>query len=281
MENSDVLAGIDNLLYSDKREKYISYLRKLNGEEKIIIKSLCRYTPENIPAEIPLSVLYDQISDYGSNKGKYEAALISLFEQGILLPTKRKLACRFSDELFRIFMSLTNIEEEELAKLKIKLKLASELKTLSDSEIEARLARGDLTLFDRDTRNYVLKRLRDTIENLRYEWDWEPEDTDSLAYENYLNLTFQDRLEIENELDEFIVLPTDKEIVNAIYKNFDVAQFRDVCRELGINYRNLLDQELTHKKIRQIVSFCKKNGLIRDLVRICTEVYPNITWDAD
>lgn len=283
MTQGDVVSGIENILHSDKREKYVGYLRRLKDAEKNILMSLAKFETKTIPAEIPISWMQANIQGYEERKNEYESALSSLFEQGFLLPIKQQLVCRFSEELFRVFISLTHLEQQELIKLKNKARAVAGLKNLSDTEIEEKIMQGEIRIIDldQDARKYIFKRLRNSIEAMNYNLDWDAEDLLELSYDDNLAAVVDDQgfnyddLEDENE-----ELPTENEIIDTIVKVFGLGEIENMSYELGIRYESL-PKTSKEDVVKHVVEFAKKNELIRELIRICYEIYPDLTWDSE
>lgn len=283
MKQGDVVSGIENILHSDKREKYVGYLRRLKDAEKTILMALGRYETKTIPAEIPLSWLQNNIRDYEQRKDEYENALSVLFEQGFLVPIKQQLIYRFSEELFRVFISLTHLEQQELLNLKNKAQLVAGLKNLSDAEIEEKLLQGEIRIIDldQDARKYIFKRLRNSIETMNYNLDWDAEDLLELSYDDNLAAVVDDQSFDYDELeDDHRALPSTKKITKTLITVFGLGELENLSYELGIEYEDL-PKESKEKLVEHIVDYAKENKLIRELVRISYETYPDLTWESE
>lgn len=283
MTQNDVVSGIENILHSDKREKYVGYLRRLKEPEKNILMTLGKFETRTIPAEIPLSWMQTNIQDYEQRKTEYEIALSSLFEQGFLLPIKKQLVYRFSEELFRVFISLTHLEQQELIKLKNKAHAVAGLKNLSDTEIEEKIIQGEIRIIDldQDARKYIFKRLRNSIETMNYNLDWDAEDLLELSYDDNLAAVVDDQSFDYDELeDEYGDIPEEREIIDTISKVFGLGEIENLSYELGVPYESL-PKTSKEDVVKYVVEFAKKNELIRELIRICYETYPDLTWDSE
>lgn len=283
MKQSDVLLGVENILKTDKREKYVNYLRKLKEKEKRILMSLGSFETNSIPAEIPLTWFQSYLQDYESNKLGYDNAYSSLVEQGILLPIKQGLACRFSEELFRVFISLTHLEQQELIKLKADAKAVLELKNLSEAEIEDRILRGEIRIaqLDQDARKHIFKRLRESVKNMKYDLDWDADDLLELSYDDNLGAVVDSQIFNYDDLyDEHQELPTDNDIEGTILNVFSLDEIENMSYELGITYEELPKENKEHV-VEYIVKFANKNELTRELIRLCQEMNPDLTWDSD
>jgi hypothetical protein len=284
MKQSDVINGIENILHSDKREKYAGYLRRLKDAEKIILMTLGRYETKTIPAEIPLAWLQNNIPDYEQQKSVYDNALSVLCEQGFLIPIKQQLVYRFSEELFRVFISLTYLEQQELINLKNKAQFAASLKNLSDAEIEEKIMQGEIRIIDldQDAKKYIFKRLRNSIEALNYNLEWDAEDLLELSYDDNLAAVVDDQVfdYEEYEEEDTYTLPPTKKIINTLIAVFRLDEIENISYELGIEYEDL-PKKNKEELVEYIINYAKKNELMRELVRICYEMYPDLNWGLE
>lgn len=106
----DVLSGLKLILKSDKGEKYLEALTRLDKNERIILATMALYKSKELPMRIGYKWVEENlISDL--DKGVYVNQIIEqLVKKGYIVDNKLDAVCQFNDELFRIFLSLRRIE---------------------------------------------------------------------------------------------------------------------------------------------------------------------------
>lgn len=183
MTQEDVLNGIESVLKSDKREKYIGRLKELSDDERIVIITLSEYTPGRIPAEIPIAWLAQKLNAHFATEDAFDAVLDSLAQKGHLTILKERTYCRFTEELFRVFVSLTRIEQHELMIRKAREATRRGLKQKKDEDLLSMIRSGQIDLredLDGEQRQRMLRRVRQIIDRSEYDTDWEAHDLTGL-----------------------------------------------------------------------------------------------------
>ena len=287
MKRADVLFGVDSILHTDKREKYVSFLRKLKDKERRVLMTLGTFEASRIPAEIPISRLQERIEDYRSNRQEYDSALASLIEQGVLLPIRQQPTCRFLEELLRVFISLTNLEQIELMRMKASTDFVAELREMSDQEIADKLLSGEIRIaeLDPEVARVINQRLRDLIVSATFENDWDVSDLLELAYNESVSAVVNERDFdlVERDIDltgADTKAPSDQAIVDTILAVFELGDIENMSYELGITYEKLPKDSKRHV-VEFVVRFARKRELTRELIRMCQEAVPNIGWEPE
>ncbi len=118
MTSIDVLSGIENILQSNKKEKYIEKLKHINPFERKVIITLSQYHSNEIPVKIPINWILDRLLNKNNSIDKIQSCLECLVEKGYLkvksTPPNNNKLYYFAEELFRVFVSLKRIEKYEV-----------------------------------------------------------------------------------------------------------------------------------------------------------------------
>lgn len=64
---------------------------------------------------------------------------------------------------------------------------------------------------------------------------------------------------------------------NLISTSFNKGELRTLCFDLGVNYENLPGETL-EDKARELVDFCQRRGVLKDLIEKCNALRPNTGW---
>lgn len=195
MSRADVLNGVEIVLTSDKREKYLDRLREISNDERKVILTMSEFPTNTVPAEVPMSWLASKLSSYFNDNEILENTMNTLSEKGLLVTLKNRLNYRFGDELLRVFVSLSRIEQQELL-LKKSEKTKKRKTELEDEDalLKALLAGEDglwKYLSEADQKQSV-QRVRKYLETSTYNADW---DTDDM-------FSFEDEVELEVKEEE-------------------------------------------------------------------------------
>lgn len=70
------------------------------------------------------------------------------------------------------------------------------------------------------------------------------------------------------------------DLLKKIRDYFNESELRDICFTLGIDYGQL-GGEHYYDKARELISYCKRNGKLSDLIKLCKEQRPFIIWDYE
>ena len=114
MTVEDVASGLRGILMSDKSEKYLSYLCRLKKDERIVISSLATHRSRELPMKISYQWLKDNLLATLSNERSLDDVLNALHKSGYIIFNRRENIIQFNDELFRIYLSLRRMEDEEI-----------------------------------------------------------------------------------------------------------------------------------------------------------------------
>lgn len=187
MTHKDVLNGIEFILQSDKREKYLVQFVELSRIEKSVVIVLSEYASENIPIEIPYSWLVKRLNHQIENVKTIDEAIESLTQKGHLIAKKGKTAYVFTEELFRVFISFIRMEQREI-KLRGIDRARKEGLPKVHNQILIDILSGEFDLDDlsdlRDhERNNIIEELRTIFLSSNYvtNWDKYAEIEDALA----------------------------------------------------------------------------------------------------
>jgi hypothetical protein len=168
MSEADVLNGLEGVLQSDKREKYVARLSALSQDARDLLILLSGCVVTRIPAEMPLKWARSMASGEISKPDRFSAALAELIRQGDVVLMKGETHVRFSEELFRVFLALGRIERQQLLAQRAELAQLrrSQNKDLSkvpdeeaDLEAQARLV--------------SMEGLKSVIKNAKCSYSWE------------------------------------------------------------------------------------------------------------
>lgn len=59
---------------------------------------------------------------------------------------------------------------------------------------------------------------------------------------------------------------------------FSESELNDICFDLNIDYENLPDQT-KQEKVRELIIYCQRHGLMEDLILRCKELRPQVSWE--
>jgi len=113
LELNDVMEGLGDILKSDKNEKYLENLSSLSKDERIVVSTLSRYESNELPMIIPNNWVKKHLIAELEESNDMERLLLQLSQKGHININKKDKVCQFNDELFRVYISLRNIEEIE------------------------------------------------------------------------------------------------------------------------------------------------------------------------
>jgi len=183
MTFEDITIGIENVLRSDKKEEYLNILKEeMSEEERELIINITKYKlkmDNTLPVEIPTEWIKEEFGDKLANGVSTKSILDSLIRGGYIKRNRGRTHYIFTEELFRVFITLARLEreetlinrEEELKDEKIK-NIASE-KLLSDIRLGRLDLDADLT---EEEKKKVIKKIRNDIIHSRYTTKWEEVD---------------------------------------------------------------------------------------------------------
>ena len=182
MQPSDVLRGLNDILRSDKREKYLEKLRALNDNERLIIVSLARYSDKHIPMRIPLSWLEENLVGPLPDDVPLEEILGSLGRSGYITINEKDGVCQFREELLRIFTSLLLLDDREIEARRLELEksrpYSADKIPVLPVEVERQFLRDLISGTIDDNRINMAIRMLDSTEFDAY---WEREDDSGLT----------------------------------------------------------------------------------------------------
>lgn len=184
MSKNDVITGISNVLQSDKREKYLSIIDGLTNTEYLIIFALSQYAPDSLPAQIQLTWLKKKVRDFVVDPSEVENVLSSLEEKGHIKIFNDQDYCIFSEELFRVFVSMIRIKTRETQirkqfnkpEQKIKERFAVEeeiMRMVIAGELGDIESFGELNSKEREN---ILEEIKENLTGLTYTTGWEDDD---------------------------------------------------------------------------------------------------------
>ena len=105
-----VLYALENILLTDKREKFTEKLKQLEETERNLLFYIAQQDIKRIPAEIPYIHIIEAIPSELIEKNEIDNILNNLENKGVLYSKKDKSIYLFSEELFRVFISYLKIE---------------------------------------------------------------------------------------------------------------------------------------------------------------------------
>jgi len=145
-----VLNALENILLTDKREKFTEKLKQLDEKERNILFYIAHYKADKIPSEIPFTHITGSIPTKLIKVEEIDSILSNLENKGILYSKRDKSIYLFSEELFRVFISYIRIEMEnsdtsrkEFDESEEKIELLAESSML-DSAVSRIVATGEV-----------------------------------------------------------------------------------------------------------------------------------------
>lgn len=178
MTQTDVLFGLENILRSDKKEKYLDYLKHLSVNERFVIIKMSEHKSKEIPVEIPYNKLNKSTSGFLQNQ-TLEEVIHSLVQKGFISVNSEHTYCRFREELFRVFVSLFRIELEESKRERMSQQgLSEKFEHMADGELLNLYESNGIDFggFDSNTQRKIMRRINQLLENKTYIGDWEQND---------------------------------------------------------------------------------------------------------
>jgi hypothetical protein len=176
MNFQDVMDGIEAVLKSDKREKYLGRLKELTKHERHILLTLAEFSSQTLPARIPIDWLSQRLLDYFSDKKELENTLESLVQRGHLIFRNDKTVCVFAEELFRIFISMMRIEQHEFQLRKANKESRKRQQEEEEKKIVSMIHSGQYDswdVLDDFEKKLILERVRSDIGIAEYSIDWD------------------------------------------------------------------------------------------------------------
>ncbi|MGH7496061.1 MAG: ATP-binding protein [bacterium] len=176
MTFQDVIDGIEIVLNSDKREKYLERLKDSTKQERHILLTLAEYSPQSLPARIPVEWLSQRLLDYFTDKKELENALEALVHKGHLTLRNDKSVCVFSEELFRIFISMMRIEQHEFQLRKATKEAQKRWQDEEDKKLVSTIHAGQRDFWeslDESEKKMVLQKIKNDLRSAEHSMDWD------------------------------------------------------------------------------------------------------------
>jgi len=141
MTTEDVIHGLEVILKSDKKEKYLNRLTMLTVNQKFVLLTMAKFSSSDIPLKIPIKWIVDNFAlPLEGNQSLYDV-LLELETQGHAIINKTHGFCMFSEELFRVFICLLLIDLHESQLNVIREK---EEKSISEQKLQAELEKRNM-----------------------------------------------------------------------------------------------------------------------------------------
>lgn len=183
MDRLAVLRGIEAILKSDKREKYLSRLRGIPKKERHLLFVLSEYQSVSIPSEIPYEWLIEILEGQLSLE-KIDQYVDSLIEKGYLVQKRNREFLLFTEELFRIFINLARMEEREMKLRRMegerRAELAAEeekkfakLVKIQDSNPKDLITAFRSEYFQKQEADMIREEILEMLRNSKYSTAWE------------------------------------------------------------------------------------------------------------
>lgn len=174
LDISDVYNGLEKVLLSDKREKYLSRFNELPKSEKILLIQHGKQHADILPAEVPLKKIQDLTTKIGLSPKKIDQAIESLVNAGHIFIKESNSSLIFCEELFRIFINLIRLEQEQYLSRSTNQDITKEqelaiIHAISDGEVSF----TDLLEFSTSQRKEILEELRRYTIGTGYSTSWE------------------------------------------------------------------------------------------------------------
>jgi len=182
MTYTDVIHGIEYTIRSNKKNVYLSLLDTLNENEKKVIINMTNFEGK---AKIPLEISLDWITEkyinwfIEDNLIDIGKILSELEEKGFIRLYKNRQYCIFSQELFRIFLTLARLEMEKDFLLDRKKDIDPQIQNLASTEALTNMQLGE---FDKkldlsnDEKKETIKEISNTIKKSETTFKWEKDD---------------------------------------------------------------------------------------------------------
>lgn len=174
LEINDVYNGLEKILLSDKREKYTSRFMNLSKEEKIILVQHGRRYVDVLPAEVPIEWLRQKSRKFDLSSKNFDIALESLIKSGHVFLKEKGSSIIFCEELFRIFINLLRIEQEQYLSRNKKDEISKEQELIIIQAISAgEISNKDLQEFSSSQRKEILDEFRRFTFGTGFSTSWE------------------------------------------------------------------------------------------------------------
>lgn len=176
MAHTDVIKGIEAVLQSDKREKYLSRFMELPKSEKRVLLALAQYSSKIIPAEIPYLWLMNRIT---VSKDEIDATVDSLVQKGLLVLVRERAYCLFAEELFRVFLAVAALEQREAQIRRAESAHKAQLRRREEEELARMIRSGDIDDLDaldelaEEDRAYLFEDIRNILFESKATTAWE------------------------------------------------------------------------------------------------------------
>jgi len=109
MTITNVMSGLRIILRSDKQDKYLDYLNKLQSEDRRIITKLAAYEATELPVQIPFVWIGKELGA-STERAQIIKSINQLHQKGHIVQDRVNKICQFHDELFRIFLRMRGME---------------------------------------------------------------------------------------------------------------------------------------------------------------------------
>ena len=188
MKIKDVLNGLQKILQSDKKEKYLNHLKSLTKDERKILVTLSAFQSENVPVNVPLGWINDRFGETTENSLSVEkiiSNLNNLVEKQYLRISRDKINKKtvyysFSEELFRVFISLKRIELYELIARNRSKKLSDQhivVSTFNEPFATDKYFFDNDDIVDSDIKGKAVATVIEQMNHSEFDYEYENEDT--------------------------------------------------------------------------------------------------------
>lgn len=207
MTENDVLDGLEIILKSDKREKYLERFMECSPLEHRVLLVLSEHNTSTIPAEVSYKWLLKKANIYIDDEQKILETTKSLIAKGHLTEVGKREKLVFNDEMFRVFLSLSRLEQKELAILKLQKEekklqpeqIAEEIRDLISLEDYDELSHvyetliesddfnsiGDIRELSEKERKWLFSKIRTVLENAEFTRAWDEDRVTGSYFDTY------------------------------------------------------------------------------------------------
>ena len=185
MSYPDILKGIEQVLKSNRKSKYLILIKELEEDEQKVIVEISTYSSRNKKNSIPLEIPLDWIIENSKNwfdinyKVDIDSILESLKRKSFIRFNMNKTSCIFSQELLRIFIALARDERKKAIIEKQKEIENIELESLTSKRLIDEITSGKIdfeTDLDLEEKREILKKIKKDIYGAEKTTKWEDED---------------------------------------------------------------------------------------------------------
>jgi hypothetical protein len=205
MTKGDVLTGLYSILKSDKREKYLGRLKGLSDLERKLIIALSAYTAQALPAQIPMDWISKRLGHYFKTLDQLDEVLDALVQKGYLVIPKNREYARFGEELFRVFVSLARIEQQNRHKAEVE-------------ELDEARSRGEMM---EEIQEYVQRKIWALITDLEEKegWEWDSlDDEDRSRALRKISKMIEDPIYTEELARDDLTIDEQQQVLNETHK---------------------------------------------------------------